>query len=246
MAGDRVTGRLRVHPDAPALARAAADLFVDIGRRAVDAAGRFTVALSGGSTPRAMFRELAGRGGELDWNRVELFWGDERMVPPDDEDSNFRTARELLIEPLGLARERVHRVPTERGEPAAVAAAYESTLRTVFALGPRQVPAFDLVLLGLGEDGHTASLFPGTAALAVDDRLVAANRVERLSTWRITLTFPVLDNAAHAAFLVQGERKTDILRRVLGADEGLPAQRVRPRGALEWLVDAAAAGGAER
>ncbi len=238
-------GRLRVYPDAPALARAAADLFVDTGRRRIDAGGRFTVALSGGSTPRAMFRELAERAGALDWARVELFWGDERMVPPDHDDSNFRTARELLIEPLGLRRECVHRVPTEKGDPAAVAAAYEETLRAVLALGQDGVPGFDLVFLGLGEDGHTASLFPGTDAVAVRDRLVVANRVQRLDAWRITFTFPVLDNADRVAFLVEGERKAEILRRALGPDQGLPAQQVRPRGELEWLADAAAASAVE-
>jgi 6-phosphogluconolactonase len=213
---------------------------------AIRARGRFTFVLSGGSTPRKLFSLLASDKfvSRIEWARVEFFWGDERCVPPDHPDSNYRMARESMLDLLRVDPARVHRM---RGEdpPERAAAAYESMLHEFFGMGPAEPPpAFDLVLLGMGPDGHTASLFPGTAALDERERWVAANRSPD-GMPRLTLTFPVLNAAANVLFLVSGadkaERVQQILERAPGAD-ALPASRVRPsRGQLEWMIDRAAA-----
>ncbi len=228
--------KTRVFPDATALARGAADEFADRARLAVGARGLCHVALSGGSTPKAMFQMLAsdGRGG-VPWDRIFLWWGDERCVPPDHPDSNYGMTRRTLIDPLQLKNER--RIVGE-DDPDDAARAYERVL--VAAMGTP--PVFDLVFLGMGPDGHTASLFPGSPALAETRRFCVANRVDSPLTHgaatRITLTYPVFEAARAVRFLVAGADKADALARVQsGAD--LPAARVR--GNVEWLVDAAAA-----
>lgn len=242
--------RVEVFPNTAAVSREAARQFASLAEEAVRQRGRFCVALSGGSTPRALHERLAGPevpGPPIAWDHVHLFWGDERYVPPNHPDSNYRMARETLLDRVPIPPAQVYPIPTSYADPAEAAAAYEQTLRTAFGLPYGQWPRFDLILLGLGPDAHTASLFPGTAALHEGQRLVAANWVEKLHAWRITLTPPVLNHAAHVLFLVSGAEKTGALRAVWhGArdPERFPAQLVRPAaGDLVWLIDEAAQDG---
>lgn len=249
---------LRVWPDRGSLARAAAEHFISQAAQAVAARGRFTVALSGGSTPQPTYRLLASPefAPRVDWPRVHVFWGDERCVPPDHPDSNYRMAREVLLDHIPLPGSNVHRMRGEL-EPQQAASAYERALRSFFAGHPtrpfprgsgRREPRpyrFDLILLGMGNDGHTASLFPGTAALHERSRWVIAHYVHKLSAWRVTLTPVVINAAAQVTFLVSGADKAERLQEVLAGPyqpDLLPAQIVRPTdGSLLWLVDAAAA-----
>ena len=213
----------------------------------IASAGRFSVALSGGSTPRALYRLLAEPpfGEAIDWRRVHLFWGDERFVPPDHPDSNYRLAREAFISRVPIPAANVHPIPTEGGDPEATAAQYEETLRHFFATPEGEMPHFDLILLGMGAEGHTASLFPGSPALDEHDRLVVATYIPKLGAWRLTLTPPVLRCARHVLFLVSGLDKASALREVLEGPydpRRLPAQVARPdKGDLTWLADGAAA-----
>ena len=181
----------------------------------------------------------------LPWDRMFFFWGDERHVPPTDVDSNYRMADEAMLSKVPVPAGNVFRIPTENPDAAAAAEAYEQTLRKFFALEPGAIPRFDLILLGLGPDGHTASLFPGTAALHEKSRLVVANWVEKLKTSRLSFTFPVLNAAACVAFLVSGTDKAAALHSVLESDapgEQYPAKLVHPtNGKLLWLIDRAAA-----
>jgi 6-phosphogluconolactonase len=240
---------VRVFEDADAVARAAAHEFGRRARARVDAGERFSVALSGGSTPKRLFRLLAGEPlrREVPWPAIDFFWGDERTVPPDHFDSNFGAAYDLLLSRVEVPSESVHRIPAERPDPASAAAAYEEELRRHFRLPAGVLPRIDLVLLGMGGDGHTASLFPGSDALRETRRLVVAAWIEKLSTHRVTLTCPVLNNAACILFLVTGAEKAATLREVLEAAGGparYPAQLIRPRdGQLVWYVDEAAAAG---
>ncbi|MDP3910494.1 MAG: 6-phosphogluconolactonase [Gemmatimonadales bacterium] len=255
---------LEVLPTTDALMHAAAELWVAAAATAIAASGRFTVALSGGATPQRLYRLLASDpyASGVDWSRVHAFWGDERCVAPDDPASNYRMAREALLAHVSIPAENIHRIRGE-DEPAAAAAAYERQLRASFTTvdgPPRLSPGarFDLVLLGLGEDGHTASLFPGTATLreparwvrAVHPAAVATARVSlthsvAVATARVSLTSTVINAAAEVAFLVSGRAKAAILRRVLDGPyqpDALPAQRIAPQpGRLRWLVDADAA-----
>jgi 6-phosphogluconolactonase len=233
---------LLVYETPEELAEAAAREFVARAEGAINALGRFAVVLAGGSTPKATYQALArDYADKLDWGRVHVFFGDERTVPPDHEDSNYRMAHEALLSRVPVGG--VHRM---RGElpPAEAAAAYEEELRKFF--GPEGVPAFDLILLGIGEDGHTASLFPETSALDVTDRWAVANPVLKLETTRLTLTVPVINAAMAVAFLVAGEGKAKALKEILEGDadpRGYPAKFIRPEGGdLTWMVDKAAAG----
>lgn len=239
----------QVVPDAVALAAEAARRFVVSCRDAVKRGGRFTVALSGGSTPRALFDLLAASPfcEQVDWTRVHVAWGDERCVPPDHKDSNYLLARERLLDRTGIPVTQVHRMPAELPDHDAAARAYEATLRAMFGadVTPEGFPRFDLVHLGVGAEGHTASLFPGNAALFERSRLVVAPYVEQVKAFRITLTLPVLNSAREVLFMAAGAEKAAILREVReqGRDGGqLPAAMVRPvSGRLTWLVDRAAA-----
>jgi 6-phosphogluconolactonase len=241
------TTAVRTFDDADALASAAAQMFVETAAASVTAKGSFFVALSGGSTPRALFARLAQPPyhDQVNWSRAHIFWGDERCVPPTDAESNYRMARETLLFHVPVSSHQVYRMPGEAADPNAGAALYEMALRRAFALAPGQLPRFDLILLGLGPDGHTASLFPHTAALGVTNRLVVANRVGKLNATRLTLTYPALNAAALLVFLVAGADKADALAAVLQGPrqpEELPAQGVAPtNGAVLWLVDRAAA-----
>ena len=227
---------------------AAAEEVVRVATEAVSQRGRFTIALSGGSTPRNLYTLLATNARtSLPWDRMFFFWGDERHVPPTDPDSNYRMVEETLLSKVPVPAANVFRIPGENPNAAAAAQAYEQTLRKFFALQPGEFPRFDVILLGMGPDGHTASLFPRSAALQEKSRLVVANWVEKFLTSRITLTLPVL-NAAHCvAFLVSGIDKAPALRAVLEGDapgEQYPAKLVRPiDGKLIWFVDRAAASG---
>jgi 6-phosphogluconolactonase len=232
---------LEVFPSPAALTAAAAEEFVRRAIAANGSPGRFRVALSGGSTPTALYDRLATEAvsRRIDWARVEVFFGDERCVPPDAAASNYRLAQDHLLGRVPIPQRNVHRIRGE-DDPEQAAAAYEHELREAFsAPGSR----FDLVLLGLGEDGHTASLFPGTAAVREQNRWVMA--VAAPSMWRVTLTPAVINDAAEVVFVVAGREKAPILRRVLEGPhkpDTLPAQLIAPRaGRLRWLVDAAAA-----
>jgi 6-phosphogluconolactonase len=239
---------VRVYDDPDTLARAAADEFVRRAEDAIAAAGRFTVALSGGSTPLRLYRLLAEPPyrDRVAWDAVHVFWGDERAVPPDHRDSNYGAAHAALLSRVAIPPANVHRIRGEAADPEAAAAEYEEELRRCFQIAPGGLPRFDLVLLGMGADGHTASLFPGSAAAREEDRLVVAAWVEKLGAYRVTLTTPVLNNAACVLFLVAGAEKAEVLGRVLQggpAAAAYPAGRIRPRaGELIWLVDRAAAG----
>ena len=232
--------------DLDALSHAAADDLAKIVRAAVAARGRCTLALSGGSTPKRLFTLLAARGdAALPWGSVDLWWGDERTVPPDHPDSNYRMARELLIDPLGLAASHVHRMAGERPDHDAAALDYERAL--VAALGTP--PVFDYMLQGMGPDGHTASLFPGSPALDETARWVVANPVTSPlvhgTTTRLTLTAPAINAARHVRFLVAGADKAAALVQVLEGPRDphrYPSQLIAPAsGDLVWLVDDAAA-----
>jgi 6-phosphogluconolactonase len=230
---------------------AAAQHFATDAAAATRRSGRFAVALSGGSTPRHLYELLASpaHAGRVDWPRVHVFWGDERCVPPDDSASNYRMARAALLDHVPVLDANVHRI---RGEdaPTEAAAAYERELRAAFAtpVGPPSRATgcrFDLVLLGMGDDGHTASLFPGLSAVRERERWVVAEHVGEVSAWRVSLAPPVLNAAAHVVFLVSGAGKAAMLRQVLEGPshpDALPAQAIAPiDGTLDWLVDTAAA-----
>jgi 6-phosphogluconolactonase len=225
---------------------AAAEEVVTAATDAVAQRGRFTIALSGGSTPKGLFNLLATNARNvLPWDRMFFFWGDERHVPPTDPDSNYRMAEETLLSKIPVATGNVFRVIAENPDAAAAAEDYEKTLQKFFTLEPGQFPRFDLILLGMGPDGHTASLFPGTAGLQEKSRLVIANWVEKMKTSRLTFTLPVLNAARCVAFLVSGTDKAPALHAVLEGDapgEQYPSKLVRPTdGKLIWLVDKAAA-----
>jgi 6-phosphogluconolactonase len=228
------------------LFQAAAEEIIRAATEAVARRGRFTIALSGGSTPKGLYTLIAANAGtSLPWDRIFFFWSDERHVPPDDPDSNYRMAKEALLSKAPIPEANIFRVPAENPDAAAVAEAYELTMRKFFALSPGEFPRFDVILLGLGPDGHTASLFPETAALQEKSRLVASNWVEKLKTFRITFTLPVLNAARCVAFLVSGTDKAPVLREVLEGSapgEKYPSKLVRPSdGKLIWFVDRAAA-----
>jgi len=231
------------------LFHAAAEEFARVGRLAIGAQGRFSVALSGGSTPKSLYSLLASNYADFPWNRTFLFFGDERHVPPSDPESNYRMVNEAMLSKISIPPANVFRVKAENPDAAAAAAEYETQLRNFFKLKPGEFPRFDLILLGMGPDGHTASLFPGSEGLKEQSRLVIANWVEKFKTYRISLTFPVLNRAAEVIFLVSGPDKADLLRQVLEGkspegktDPPYPAQQVQPEdGSLLWMLDEAAA-----
>lgn len=225
---------------------AAAEEVLRDAREAVETRGRFTLALSGGSTPKNLYNLLATNArNAMPWDRTYFFWGDERHVPPTDPDSNYRMADEVMLSKVPVPPGNVFRMAAENPDAVAAADAYEKTLRKFFQLEAGGVPQFDLILLGMGPDGHTASLFPGTAGLQENSRLVIANWVEKLKTHRLSFTLPVLNAARCVAFLVSGIDKAPALHAVLEEDvpgEQYPAKLVNPgSGALIWFVDRAAA-----
>jgi 6-phosphogluconolactonase len=233
---------IKIVEDLPALYRAGADEFSQCAREAIAAGGRFAVALSGGSTPKRVYSLLAGDR-NLPWDKIHIFFGDERHVPPADPESNYRMANESLLSRVPVPQQNVHRIMAELDANVA-ATNYEKELRNFFQAAPGEWPRFDLIMLGMGPDGHTASLFPMSAALNENSRWVVANWVEKFNTYRITFTFPVINHSAEIMFLVAGEDKADTLKRVFDPQtkDGYPSQRVRPvNGRLLWLVDKTAA-----
>ena len=233
---------IRILKTATDLFEAAAAEFAAQASAAVGAKGRFTLALSGGSTPRTLYSLLATKPG-IAWDKICIFWGDERHVPPDHAESNYRMANEALLSKVPVHPENVSRICAEEKDAAAAALQYEQTLKDFFHLSPGEFPRFDLIFLGVGPDGHTASLFPGTAALNETKRLVVANWVPKFNTYRITFTFPVLNAAACVIFLLSGADKAATLREVLeNKSADLPSQKVCPvNGKLVWMVDEPAA-----
>jgi len=233
-----------VADDLNGLNRTAADRFTRLAAESIASRGRFTVALAGGSTPKALYRLLASEQykDKIEWSRVFFFFGDERYVPVADEESNYRMARENLLDPIEIPAENVFRWQTETGSPEEVAAKYEEWIKDFF--GGDIVPHFDLILLGLGTDGHTASLFPESRALDETTRLAVANPVEQLGVFRLTFTFLLINNAANVIFLVAGKEKATIIPEILGEhpDSGkYPARVVKPiDGNLTWLLDKSA------
>ncbi len=238
---------IEILPDAESAALRAADLFAAAAQAAAAQHGRFAVALSGGETPRALYRLLARQqfSQKVPWRRVQLYWGDERCVPPEDPASNYGAAREAFIRHVPIAAENVHRILGEEA-PDQGAMAYEKELRALAALErpTSELPVFDLVLLGLGQDGHTASLFPHADALDVEERFAVATEAPDGSP-RITLTYPVINAARRVWFLVCGAQKAGMVAEVLEGlrvPEAVPAQGVAPvHGTITWLLDAAAA-----
>ena len=221
------------------LATAAATLFVAKSSEAVAARGLFTVALSGGSTPKLLYQLLADSFREqVPWPSIHFFWTDERHVPPDDPESNYRMANEAMLSRVPVSEHNVHRIRSENPNAAEAAEGYE---QTVLRFVPGTPPRFDLILLGLGTDGHTASLFPGSEVLHETKRLVAAPWVEKLQSYRITMTLPLINNAASVIFLVSGADKAEIVRDVLDGPKRYPAQEVLINGELLWLLDRSAA-----
>jgi 6-phosphogluconolactonase len=218
------------------LASRAAAEFVRIAKESIVERGAFTVALSGGSTPILLYKRLLDS--SLDWGRVFFYFGDERNVLPDEDASNFKGANKALFRPLRIREDNIFRWRTELETPDDVAEDYEQTLQK---LSP-DVPRFDLILLGMGSDGHTASLFPGTDALSETTRCATANWVPQLGSWRFTLSYPVINNSRNVLFLVAGEDKAEMVKEVIEGDADLPARSVRPvSGKLTWFLDRASA-----
>lgn len=238
---------LRILPGPRELAEAGAELFCSLAEEALRARGGFAVALSGGSTPKAMFALLANEPyrGRVDWSRIEFFWSDERAVPPEDPESNFGMAREALLRRVAVPPERVHRMPADEQPLIEAATRYEAEVRRVVPAGADGMPRFDLVMLGMGDDGHTASLFPESPALDERVALVAPNYVAKLNAQRMTFTLRLINAAANVLFLAGGASKAQTLAEVLeGPREPrrLPSQLIAPiDGTLFWLVDRAAA-----
>jgi 6-phosphogluconolactonase len=237
-----------VEPDAEAFARRAAQYFTEMAWEAVAYSGHARIALSGGSTPRAAFEQLADRDqpwrGRMPWDKLDLYWVDERAVPPGDAESNYRMTREALLDRVPLHPSQIHRIEGEL-DPEAAAARYESELRNGFRLEGGQLPSFDLIALGMGPDGHTASLFPRTEALNETGRLVTANHVPQKDAWRVTLTWPVINHASSVFFLIAGADKAVALSEVLTGPhdpQRLPSQLIWPSsGILTLILDKAAA-----
>lgn len=243
-----ITVTYQVWPSAPEMALATARLFATKVEQAVSRRGIARLAISGGSTPQATFKLLSDPAhpflATVPWDKLQLFWVDERCVPPDHPESNYGVCRELLLSKVPIPAANVFRMEGEL-DPEEAASRYESTLRNVMKLEGAESPAFDLVVLGMGPDGHTASLFPETDPLNEMGRLVVANHVPQKDTWRITLTWPVINQATEVVFEVEGAGKADIVAEVLTGPrdpERLPSQLIRPaNGKLLFLLDSDAA-----
>jgi 6-phosphogluconolactonase len=229
-----------------AITKIAADSFADTVKKAVAARGIARVAISGGSTPKAVFELLASEPylNSIPWQQLQLFWVDERCVPPTHEESNYRMTKAAMLDKVPLPPANVHRMEGEL-DPEEAASRYEATIRNAFRLEGAQTPTFDLIWLGLGPDGHTASLFPHTEGLDEMSRIAMANHVPQKDTWRITLTWPVIVQGREVAFLIEGEEKAEMVRTVFTGPydpETFPAQLIRPAtGRLTLMLDSAAA-----
>jgi 6-phosphogluconolactonase len=238
---------IRIVDSPEALASEAAKDFVRLARESALAEGEFSVALAGGSTPRRLYELLASESfsAGVAWSQIHFFWGDERHVPPNHADSNYRMAFESLLAKVPVTQQQIHRIEGENPDAWQAARAYEERMVQHFGLVEGAFPRFNLMLLGLGSDAHTASLFPGTDVLTEQRRIVAAPWVEKLRAFRITLTPPAFSAAENVIFLVSGQDKTEAVKAVLRGEfqpGRFPAQLIRPRdGSLTWLIDRAAA-----
>jgi 6-phosphogluconolactonase len=223
---------IKIVRDSVDLFNAAAEKFVELANTAIAERGKFTVALAGGSTPKELYKLLATK--NLAWNNVIFFFGDERNVPISSDDSNYKMADEALFKPLNINEENIYRWQTELGSPKIIASDYAEKINTI-------APTFDLILLGMGDDGHTASLFPHTKALHEINKTATENWVEKLNTWRFTLTFKTINNARNIIFLIKGVDKAEVLHEVLHGEfrpVELPSQNIKPEnGELLWLLD---------
>ncbi len=231
-------GKIYIFDQPEVLYEQCAQRILQLAREVLDTQERFHLALAGGSTPRELYRLLSSMSdaAEQEWRRIEFYFGDERNVAPDHPDSNYRMARETLFTPLGIADSAVHRIHGELDPSAAV----EHYLKTLEKLPQyNRLPRFDLVLLGMGADGHIASLFPGSALLQEQEQPFGANYVEKLNSWRLSLTLPAINNAHHLLLLVSGDKKADVIRHVLHGGSGampLPVELLE-REHLEWFLD---------
>jgi 6-phosphogluconolactonase len=238
-------GQLHILADRDALNAALADFCLRISQQAIDQRGRFTVALAGGSTPRHLYQILAKAPyrDAMAWDKVWVYFGDERSVPRDHPESNFNMAREALLSHVPIPSEQIFPMVNPALEAGQNAQRYGEQLRDTLPLGQDTWPVFDLVLLGMGDDGHTASLFPNTDILHQDRQSVAAVYVDKLATWRVSLTYPCINHARHVAVLVAGEGKAQTLQQVAQAKPGtFPIQGIAPQtGELHWFMDRAAA-----
>jgi 6-phosphogluconolactonase len=243
----KVTVVIKIFSNFNDLTRFAAEKFIEIGTDSIERRGKCSVALAGGSTPKALYKMLADDEfkDKIDWRKVYFFFGDERNVLPDDDESNFKMARENLLQPLNIDDKNIFRWQTELLDAKKIAEDYQKNIIEFYELKEDEFPRFDLILLGMGDDGHTASLFPFSQALGETKEIAVANSVEKLDTIRLTLTFPVINNAANVIFLVKGADKAETLREVLeGKNEPqkYPSQSVKPReGDLYWLIESEAA-----
>lgn len=238
-------GVAHVCKDSDELGLQCARAFVDIVVETVAKTGQCTVALSGGRTPHIMYEHLltSDFGKRAPWDKVHFFVGDERCVPPDSPESNFGNAREQFVNRLNIPASHLHPTYNQDKDPAGAALAYEKTIRQFFGLKEGEFPRFDVIHLGMGPDGHCASLFPESKALTEGKRIVVENYVEKFSSWRITFTFPTINHASNVMFMVQGEDKSEVLAEVLESDViSYPAQHIVPEdGKLQWFIDRSAA-----
>jgi len=230
---------IEVLPDGAALTERSLNLILDKLHSAILERGVFTIALSGGSTPKPLYEAIANQ--NLPWDKIHVFWGDERYVPSDDPDSNFRMAREAWLNQVDIPASNIHSIPTEQASPATSANLYSQELQEFFKTAPGEFPAFDLILLGMGDDGHTASLFPHTDALQVGDRTVTVGNKDGQP--RITFTVPLINQARCVLFVVAGANKRPALAQVFaqkGEDLAYPSRLIQPQGELWWLLDQSA------
>jgi len=238
-------GDLRIYSDTDALIKAVAERWVVLADNAITARGKFHVVLSGGSTPRDLYHCLSQSPYKerIAWEHIHIYFGDERTVPADHADSNYRMAKEALLDHVPIPASQIHRIEGEAEDPHQAALAYTQELTGNLPLSAQGVVQFDLLLLGVGPDGHIASLFPSTPVLHERARMVEAVHVEKLDTWRITLTLPVIDHARHVLILVSGAGKADIMRDIFASQPTppYPVQLINPQGMLEWHLDKAAA-----
>lgn len=241
--------KIHIVADAEAMSKAAAEILVEHIRETLQIRDVYSVALSGGSTPSRLYSLLSGDAeirDQIPWSRVHFFWGDERHVAPDHPDSNYRMADAALLSKAPIPPTNIHRIRSEDSDADKAAATYEQEIRRFFKIEAGQVPRFNCVLLGMGADGHTASLFPGTAALEETRCLVVANWVEKFHSYRITMTVPVFNNAERIIFLISGQEKADTLKSVMACrqkSDSYPIQRICPHnGQRIWLIDSSAAG----
>lgn len=244
---------VRIHQDGQEWVREACECLRSVSEETIRSRGRILIALSGGSTPQALYQSLASPQWRrrFDWDRIVFFFGDERCVPPDHPESNYGMTQQVLFHPLGMKPGQIHRMKGELGDPAIAAREYEHILRNVTGCPAPAIPQLDVILLGLGDDGHTASLFPGSSALSDRTQLVAVGRAPRGIISRVTLTLGVINRASMVLFLVAGGGKASIVRAVLephsDTERDLPAALVRPEaGRLIWLLDQSAAAGLSR